>query len=513
MLVALAALAWIARHAEPILRARVIETLSARFHSPVELDHLHISVFHGLAVEGEGLRILYLAGPSKPDARSQPPPMLSIRSFQFHAGLRQLLEPTMRLVSVEVQGAELRIPPRTDRGPLIPDNPSHSQPREAILVDKVVIDDLNIVIENSLQGKPPLEFNVINLTLTNVGRTQPFAYDATLRNPKPVGDVRAVGHFGPWQGDNPRDTPLDGSYLFSRADLSTIKGIGGTLSSNGKFAGTLGRIAIDGVSDTPDFRLTISNHPVPLHASFHAIVDATTGDTYLQPVNALLLHSEITATGSITRKKGVPGHDIELDLVTDKGRIDDWLTLAVRTSPPVVRGTLVARSHLSIPPGPVSVTHKMYLNGSFAIQQGTFSNARLQQQIDDLSERAQGLPEKANAQQAAAVISSMKGSFTLANEQMDVTEMVYEIPGCTVRVDGRYGLDGASLDFHGNVRTQATASEMVGGWKSLLVMPFDRLLKKNGAGVEVPFKLSGTQSDPKLALDFGHKTPTLPLPR
>ena len=43
---------------------------------------------------------------------------------------------------------------------------------------------------------------------------------------------------------------------------------------------------------------------------------------------------------------------------------------------------------------------------------------------------------------------------------------------------------------------------MLTGWKSLLAMPFDGLLKKNGAGVEVPIKISGTRSDPKVSLDF-----------
>ncbi|WP_263382542.1 AsmA-like C-terminal region-containing protein [Granulicella arctica] len=498
-------LAWYAHRAEPMLRARVIKTLSERFHSPVELDELHVTFLSGLGVEGSGLRILYIAGPTKPDARAGAPPMLTIRSFQFRSGLRELFEPTLRVLTVEVQGAELHIPPKEDRGPILRDDPTRrGQPREGILVDKIVLSDLKIVIETRKPGKVPLEFDIGNLTLTNVGLKQPLTYDATLRNPKPVGDVRAVGHFGPWQDDNPRDTPLDGSYIFSHADLSTIKGIGGMLSSNGKFAGTLGEITIDGVSDTPDFRLTISNHAVPLHTSFHAIVDATSGDTYLQPVNARLLHSDILATGSVTRQKGVPGHDVELDIVMNHAHVEDLLTLAVRTYPPVLRGYVAERAHLSIPPGPGSVTRRMHLQGSYDVEQGSFSNAKLQQQIDELSQRAQGWPERANAQQAVPASSTMKGSFTLADEHVSVPEMHYEIPGAKVQVEGQYGLDGAAMDFHGTVRTQATASQMVGGWKSLLVMPFDGLLKRNGAGVEVPFKLGGTQKDPKLALDFPH---------
>jgi hypothetical protein len=44
---------------------------------------------------------------------------------------------------------------------------------------------------------------------------------------------------------------------------------------------------------------------------------------------------------------------------------------------------------------------------------------------------------------------------------------------------------------------------MLTGWKSILAMPFDPLLKKNGAGLQIPIKIDGTKSDPKLGLDLG----------
>jgi len=43
--------------AEPILRARVIETLSNRFQSRVELASLDVSVMRELEVSGSGLKI------------------------------------------------------------------------------------------------------------------------------------------------------------------------------------------------------------------------------------------------------------------------------------------------------------------------------------------------------------------------------------------------------------------------------------------------------------------------
>jgi hypothetical protein len=43
---------------------------------------------------------------------------------------------------------------------------------------------------------------------------------------------------------------------------------------------------------------------------------------------------------------------------------------------------------------------------------------------------------------------------------------------------------------------------MVTGWKSLLLRPFDPLLSRNGAGVEVPILITGTKSAPKFGLDL-----------
>ena len=94
---------------------------------------------------------------------------------------------------------------------------------------------------------------------------------------------------------------MQGDYSFNNADLSTIKGIGGMLSSTGQYSGTLGNIVVHGTTETPDFRIASSGHPVPLHTEFHAVVDGTSGDTYLRPVNATFLQTSFTANGSVVR--------------------------------------------------------------------------------------------------------------------------------------------------------------------------------------------------------------------
>ena len=506
-MVGVLAVEWALRQLQPRMRKKVVETLSARFNSPVELDRLSLSVDKNIIVTGGGLRILYLAGPTKPDARPNAPPMLVVESFEFRTGWRELLRPTTRLVTVKVHGLQMDIPPKQERGPAMPDDPKKKgQSVLGIAVDTIECTDAKIVIETSKPGKAPLEFEVGRLTLKDVGLKKPLNYDAELVNPKPVGRVHSTGHFGPWQNDNPRDTPLDGDYEFTQADLSSIHGIGGILASTGRFGGTLGEIAVNGVADVPAFRLDISDHALPLHTEFHAVVDGTTGDVTLDAVRARVGRSELTATGSVTRSAGQPGHTTDLHVVMEKGRIEDMLTLSLKANPTLMRGALATKVHIEIPPGPVSVSRKIRLEGTFAIHDAILNNAKMQTQLDAMSERAQGKPKLANAQDAAVVGSSMAGKFSQANAVMQIPELNYQMPGAQVAMSGEIQLVESTFEFHGKVRTQATASQMTTGWKSLLLTPFDKLLKKNGAGLELPIKVTGTRSTYDLRLDFPHDT-------
>jgi hypothetical protein len=513
LVIAGAVAAYVVHNAEPILRRRVIATMEDRFRSPVELDELHISVLKGLQVSGGGLRILYFGENDAPGSRANDvAPMLSVKSFEFHTGMRELFQPVMRVSLVNVQGMELRIPPKAERASVLQRRREQVTPRRSIVVDKIQCSDVTLTIETDKPGKDPLVFDIRDVTLHDVGAGKPVPFDARLVNPKPVGDIHSSGHFGPWQ-DVPRDTPVDGEFSFTNADLGTIKGISGRLSSTGTYGGTLGEIDVTGTTDTPDFALDVSEHPVDLKTEYNATVDGTTGDTKLNSVHATLLHTVLQVSGMVVRANDahehppgdtpdeVPGHFIDLSVVSSQARVEDVLRLGVKTSPPLMRGGLTLRTHLSIPPGKVSVSKKMRLQGTFAIRGATLSNAKWQDTLDNLSLRAQGNPKELRSEVAPVAPSQIGGSFTLANAVLDMPKLSYQMPGTQVDLAGKYSLDGETFDFAGTVRTKATASQMLTGWKSIAAMPFDRLLKKDGAGVEVPVMVNGTSSDLKFGVD------------
>ena len=102
----------------------------------------------------------------------------------------------------------------------------------------------------------------------------------------------------------------------------------------------------------------------------------------------------------------------------------------------------------------------------------------------------------------------MQGTFNLASGIISFSELQFKVPGTQVNLMGTYSLDGKVFDFHGKARMDAKLSQMVTGWKALLLKPVDPFFSKNGAGTEVPIKITGTESEPHFGVDFGHKDDT-----
>ncbi len=488
------------KRAEPILKGRVIETLSTRFNSKVELDNLNVSLLRGLQVSGDGLRIY---APPDVVAAGATKPLIAIRHFAFHARLLGLFIKPTHVGAVQVSGLKIQIPPKDERKQGADASAQHGRKKGKIkiIADEIVCDDSELVIGTDKPGKDPKRFILKHIVLENLSAKSASTYDATLTNAIPRGNIHAVGSFGPWNTESPGDSAVSGHYTFDHADLNTIKGVGGMLSSEGIFEGQLDRIDVNGTTKTPNFSLDIAQHPVPLETHFEAVVDGLSGDTYLHSVEATLGHSKFTCNGKVVNIKG-QGHVIDLDVNIPAGRIEDFLQLAVKTTPVVMRGVIQTRAKLHIPPGKVSVAQKMQMQGAFSLDQIQFTNVQWQDKIDMLSLRARGQPELAQPG-AAKVNSGMTGHFALNAGKLTFSSLDYEMPGTNVDLAGVYTLDGQKFEFAGTVRTKAKLSQMVSTWwKQLLLTPVDPIFAKHGAGTEIPVKISGTKSAPKFGLDL-----------
>ena len=485
--------------AEPILKGRVVETLGTNFKSRVELDQFHVSVLHGLEVSGDGLRIF---PPDDVVAAGATKPLISLGHFSFHAAWTGLFLKPMHVGTVNVSGMAINIPPREMRQQG-QNGPKRKMGKIKIVVDQLVFDDSRLVIGTAKPNKDPKDFELKRIVMHNVGGSNPWKYDATLVNAVPHGDIHAIGTFGPWNTESPGDSSVTGHYTFDHADLGTINGIGGMLSSVGDFKGQLNRIEVDGTTDTPDFSLDTANHGMPLHTNFRAIVDGTSGDTYLNPVEAKLGESEFSCSGAVVNVKG-KGHIIDLDTNVPNGRIEDFLQLAVKTEPVVMTGRVQVKARIHIRPGKESVSKKLSLKGGFTLTKIHFTNPKVEDKVDMLSLRAQGDPKLAKPG-AVDVRSQMQGQFVMENGRLQFSRLDYTLPGASVMLKGVYSLDGSQFDFQGHVKTKAKLSQMVASrWKSWLLTPLNPFFSKDGAGAVIPVKINGTKGEPKFGLNLGH---------
>jgi hypothetical protein len=523
LLMALAVVAFVLLHrAEPFVRARIVETLHNRFHARVELDSFHMSLLHGLQAEGHGLRIwppAQVEGVTVAQASDTSDPLIRLDEFRFHAPLHYQPGKPFHISVVELKGLEIHLPPKSHF--VHSSIPSAAQPAAAVPlvsfgVDKIECTSAHFVLETSKPGKLPVDIAIAHFKLSNVGggsigSSSAMAFDAELTNPRPVGTIHSSGTFGPWMVEDPGESPIQGDYQFDHADLASFKGIAGILSSTGKYQGTLRDLVVDGDTDTPDFRLTHFGNAMPLHTHFHAKVDATNGDTWLEPVDATLGHSHFTAQGQVVRvvapdpAGGRPvskGHDIALNINVDSARIEDFLRLATHNSTPLLTGSLTMKAALHIPPGPAPVHERLTLKGVFSLDQARFASNKIQDGITQLSLRGQGRPRDVKAADPGATRSTMQGDFQMASGVITLPALTYAVPGANIQLKGTYGVEGGILDFIGAAKLDATVSQMVGGLLGALLKPADRYLKKDGAGTEIPIHISGTREDPIFGIDF-----------
>jgi hypothetical protein len=505
--------------AEPFLRARIVGELQDRFHARVELDDFHVSLVNGLWAEGKGLRIwppaqvVGVKVAAEAGTAQAGEPLIRLAEFRFHAPLRYRPGKPFHISLVELKGLDLHLPPKSHFG--------HASAADAVqskgaglfsfTVDSLECTGANLVLETAKPGKLPMDFAIARFKLTGIASGGAMGFDAELTNPRPVGTIHSKGSFGPWQADDPGESPINGDYRFDHADLASFKGIAGILTSTGRYQGTLRDLTVDGETDTPDFRLTHFGNALPLHTRFHARVDATNGDTWLEPVDATLGHSHFTAQGQIVRviaaQDGAPphsiGHDIALTVNVDRARIEDFLRLASHSATPLLTGAVTVKTTLDIPPGPAQVHERLRLNGSFQLDQALFTSTKIQDRIEELSLRGQGRPKDVKTTDPASISSRMQGDFQLAGGVLTLPALMYSVPGAQIQLKGKYGLEGGTLDFAGEAKLDATVSKMVGGWVGSLLKPADRYFKKDGAGTEVPIHIGGTRENPDFGVDFG----------
>jgi hypothetical protein len=425
-----------------------------------------------------------------------------MREFSAEVGLLGLLRDPIRVESLRLDELRIQIPPKESKRE---EAGSEKESPPVFVIEELVADGTVLRILPRDPEKEPLQFDLHELQVLFAGLGEPMRFDALLDNAKPPGSIDTRGTFGPLLIEDPGESPVSGEYVFADADLGDFKGIGGTLYSEGRFDGILRRLEVEGFTETPDFRLEPVGQPIHLRTDFKAIVDGTSGDTLLVPVDALLESSRIRTEGGVTRLPGdEKGKTVCLDARGAEGRIEDFLRLAMKSEKPFMTGMIGFDAMILIPPGEVDVVKKLVLDGKFEIQSAEFPERKVQEKVDKLSDAGtSGSDEAVAPLREERVLSDIRGSFELSNGVMTLSSLGFTVPGAQVRLEGTYGLETEKMDFRGELRLDAKLSETTSGIKSFLLKLVDPLFEKDDAGAVVPVKITGTPDKPSFGVEVG----------
>ena len=475
---------------ENLIRQNIIIALHQHFASDVQLAALHISIFPRLHVVGEGL---VLRGKNEdPDA----PPLISVRKFVLNGELREVFKAVPHFRTLTLDGLEMHIPAhrgeRTVR--------ARNSGKLNFKIDNVVASDAEIDLLRAKADKPTLVFAIHELKIKSFQPDEPAAFHATLRNPRPIGEIHVDGELGPWDAKEPSLSPLSGNYEYTHADLGTFPGISGLLSSRGEFSGVLDYIAVQGTTEIPDFTVAAGGHAMQLNTEFDAIVDGTNGNTYLKSVNAHFLKTTILISGEIAKSSGEEDRAISLKVRSRSARVEDLLTIAVKSPNPLLTGnaTLNTTVNLRLHQGQ-NIFDRLELSGRFGITTAKFTDDDVQDKINRLSQKSLGQP---NVVAEADAVSDLNGDFTLKDGVMNFSTLKFAVAGAAVKLNGSYDVRGESVDFHGTLRMDAKLSQTTTGAKSILLKFVDPFFSKDGAGALLPIKIQGSRANPSFGLEL-----------
>ena len=480
----------------PFTRAAVVQALEQQSGSSVEIGHFrHIYFPHpGCVAAGVVFR---RSGNSTP--------LITIRKLTIMGSYHTLM--LHHITIIRAEDTHLRIPPQAEAvGP-------ESTPidlgslHSGLTIGKIIADGAQVEFLPDQPGKPSLVFHISKLGLHNLAEGQPLLYHASIDLPLPPAEVYVEGKLNPVRHGQVGTTVMSGTFDVEQMNLGVFGGIAGTLASKGSFDGVLQHLNVQGTTNAPDFEVTESGHKLHLVTHYQALVNGMNGDVALNSVTAHFGHTAINVAGDIAGQDDAKGKTASLEISSDGARIEDLLRLFVKDKTPPMSGAIVFRAKAVLPPGNRPFIDKVQLQGDFGISGAKYPHPETQKDIDVLSARAQGKADQVkdgddkrgnDSYDPGRVLSNVKGHVVLRDAVAHLSNVTFDVPGASARVDGTYKLKTDQIDFKGDMHLDTELSKATTGVKSFLLKVIQPLTsQKKNEGSIVSLKIEGTYDNPK----------------
>jgi AsmA-like C-terminal region len=432
-------------------------------------------------------------------------PLITVQRLVMTTTYGRILTLQRRLTLVRVFNMHVTVPP-SEPGKPNPIMPLtyNGKSGASVVIDRTIADGAILDFLSKESGKKPFRLMIDKLRLDGIGNNEPMFYRAIISNQMPPGKIQSTGVFGTWNPKNPGSTPVRGTYRFDNANLLSFGGVSGTLSSTGKFSGTLNHINVDGTTDIPNFKVTDTSHTRRLTTEFKAVVDGTKGDTFLNDVTAHFDRTTVKFKGSVAGEEGKSGKLTKLDMFEQTGRIEDLLDLFISAKTAPMTGNVTFQGHFELPPGSDPFVQRMKLEGDFGVDAGKFTDKDTEADVTRLSESAEK-KRKPTVENPETVLSDLKGHAIATNGVATLSHLSFTVPGAKATLEGTYNLMNYAVSLHGTLVTTGQPGDATTGFKSFLVKAITPFFKKRHCEKVVPFKLTGKYGNVNCGLDLGSK--------
>jgi AsmA-like C-terminal region len=477
----------------PFTEAAVAKALQDRFARDVKIRTFRRTYFPPGFI-AQGVEFLHRK-------RQDLPALITVQTLTVRGSYSGLLRIRQQINTVQITGLHVLIPPKSPAGTKQVFPLTTSVSGKNLAIGEIATDNAVLEFIPRERGADRFILKIDHLALDHVGESDPLTFHARFNNTEPPGEIRSDGQFGPWNDDDPGATTVSGSYTYQHVNLAVFEGIAGTLSSAGKFSGTVGHIDGEGNIDVPDFKVTGSSHVVHLASNFQAVIDGTNGDTHLTKVESHFGRTTVLSRGDVKGQPGDHGKTVTLAMNVTQGRVEDLLRLFTGSAQPAENGGVRLQMKVNLPPGPLSFLRRLRLDGDFGIGAAHFTDPKIQLPVNRLAESAHGEKKDQEEADPANVLSDLKGHLSAIGGIAQLSSVSFTERGTLAELAGTYDLISKTVNFKGVLHTNGKLADTTSGFKSVVLRALGPFIKKKSVTV-VPFVVTGTSSDPSFSLDL-----------
>ncbi len=209
-------------------------------------------------------------------------------------------------------------------------------------------------------------------------------------------------------------------------------------------------------------------------------------------------------------QEGKKGKTAIFNLSSSKARVQDLLWMFISESQPPMTGPITFRAKATLPPGKAPFLNKLQLVGDFGISDAQYPNQATQKNVDVSSARARGQADKVedtneklgnDSYDPGRVLSNLKGHVVATNAVANLSNLTFDVPGASAKVNGTFKLKTQQVDLQGFMHLETELSKATTGVKSFLLKMMQPFMKKGQRGESViAIKIGGTYQNPTYAI-------------